>query len=137
MDIVPLPSWPELLSPQQYATPAGVRPHVWLPPALTSTNSIPVVVESVAAPLPSPLIAVIVTWPSPRAITSPVELTVAIAILLLDHVTGPVAFVVVAVNCICCPAITLAVAGETVTVMAGALDPPPPPQAATRDTQRQ
>jgi hypothetical protein len=25
----PVPSWPELFSPQQYAAPVVVRPHVW------------------------------------------------------------------------------------------------------------
>ncbi len=112
---------------------------MWLPPALIVLNKIPVVVVSAAVPLASPLVAVIVTWPSPRAITRPVESTVAIAILLLDHVTAPVAFVVAA-NCICWPTITLAMGGVTVTMAAGAggaLDPPPPPQAATRETHRQ
>jgi hypothetical protein len=57
--------------------------------------------------------------------------------LLLDHVTSPFVFAVVAASCICSPYITLAIAGVTVTVTGGALDPPPPPQAATTNAQRQ
>ncbi|HEV2978769.1 MAG TPA: hypothetical protein VG425_14410 [Casimicrobiaceae bacterium] len=41
------------------------------------------------------------TWPNESAITSPVELTVATAALLLDHVTDPVPPMIVAANCIC------------------------------------
>jgi hypothetical protein len=33
--VVPLPSWPELLSPQQYAVSPVVTPQLWLVPALT------------------------------------------------------------------------------------------------------
>ena len=32
------PSWPAKLLPQQYAFPAGVRPQVWAPPALTAAK---------------------------------------------------------------------------------------------------
>jgi hypothetical protein len=42
-----------------------------------------------------------VTWPNESTITSPVELTVATAALLLDHATGPVPPMIVAANCIC------------------------------------
>jgi hypothetical protein len=61
----------------------------------------PVVVVSRAVPLAPPLVAVIVTWPNVSAITSPVEFTVATDALLLDHVTVPIAFAVVAASCIC------------------------------------
>src|SRR5947199_132821 len=36
--VVPLPSWPNRLSPQQYTPPLGVAPHVWSPPAETTAN---------------------------------------------------------------------------------------------------
>src|SRR5438093_13677134 len=85
--VVPLPSWPELLCPQQYATPSGgASAQVCLPPALTNIKLIPVVeVTSAVALFPS-LVAVIVTWPKWSASTTPVALTVAIAGLLLAQV---------------------------------------------------
>ena len=66
---------------------------MWLFPVAIEKNVIPVVIVSAAVPLTPPLVAVIVTWPSESPITSPVEFTVATVVLLLDHVTGPVAFV--------------------------------------------
>jgi len=55
--VVPLPSWPHLLNPQQYATPLVVRPQLpW--PALTVPKLNPPetgtgVLEFVVVPLPS------------------------------------------------------------------------------------
>lgn len=86
--------------------PSRVTPHVWLLPALTIANVMPVVVVSVDIPLCPSLVAVIVTWPNVSAITSPVAFTVATAVLLLAHITGavdvlPFVYVVVAASCIC------------------------------------
>ena len=36
--VVPSPSWPLPLEPQQYAAPVGVRPQVCPPPALSAVN---------------------------------------------------------------------------------------------------
>jgi hypothetical protein len=52
------------------------------------------------------VVAVIVTWPNVTALTRPVEFTVAIAELLLDHVncpvsTFPIVSVTFAASCIC------------------------------------
>ena len=38
---VPSPSWPYVLVPQQYASPARVRPHVWLKPIEIVMNCSP------------------------------------------------------------------------------------------------
>ena len=56
--VEPLPSWPELFSPQQYVTPISVQAHVWLPPATTKINVRPLktgtgTVLFVVVPLPS------------------------------------------------------------------------------------
>src|SRR6266566_10011771 len=39
--VVPSPSWPLSLSPQQYAAPAVVTPQVWKLPALTAAKVSP------------------------------------------------------------------------------------------------
>ena len=36
---LPLPSWPPVLSPQQYATPAMMTPQLWFVPTLTDANT--------------------------------------------------------------------------------------------------
>src|SRR2546422_309741 len=57
--VVPVPSWPKALSPQQYATPFGVTPQVeYFSPALTAANVSPPdtatgVALLVVVPLPS------------------------------------------------------------------------------------
>jgi hypothetical protein len=76
-------------------------------------------------PLFPSLVAVIVAPPTETAVTSPALFTVAIAVLLDDHVTNrPVstlllASLVSAESCWVAPAITLAVAGLTVTEATG------------------
>src|SRR2546429_198844 len=76
-----------------------------------------------AVPLCPSLVAVIVAEPATTPVTSPLELTVATAVLLLDHVivrpdSGlPFASFGVAVSCAVFPAGTLAVAGVAGTVV--------------------
>jgi hypothetical protein len=71
-------------------------------------------------------VAVISAVPVATPVTSPLELTVAAALLLLTHVTVrpvnvlPFASLVVAVSCTVCPGWTAAAAGDTVTVATGA-----------------
>src|SRR5438445_655651 len=78
-----------------------------------------------AVPLWPSLVAVIVAEPATFAVTSPVPVTVATGVLLLDHATGrpvstlPFASFRVAVSCCVCPAGTLADAGLTVTDATG------------------
>src|SRR6266576_175414 len=75
----------------------------------------------VAVPLCPSLVAAIVAEPAAMPVTSPLLLTVAAAVLLLDHVTArpdnvlPLASLGVAVSCTVLPAGTLAEAGETAT----------------------
>src|SRR2546425_446730 len=64
--VVPSPSWPLPLAPQQYAAPAAVTPQVWAAPAVTAAKLTPagactstgldrsVVVPSPSWPLPLP-----------------------------------------------------------------------------------
>src|SRR5438309_2164435 len=81
-----------------------------------------------AVPLCPSLVAVIVAEPAARAVTSPLPLTVATVVLLLDHVITrpdsrlPLASCGVAVSCTVCPTGGLAVAGATVTDATGTLD---------------
>jgi hypothetical protein len=76
-------------------------------------------------PLFPSLVAVMVAPPTETAVTSPALLTVAIAVLLDDHVTRrpvsrlPFASLVSADSCCVDPKITLAVAGFTATVATG------------------
>src|SRR5947208_8277156 len=78
-----------------------------------------------AVPLCPSLVAVIVAEPATTPVTSPLELTVATAVLLLDHVIVrpdsalPFASFGVAVSWTVLPAGTLAVAGLTVTEATG------------------
>jgi len=100
-----------------------------------------VVVTVIAAvPLCPSLVAVIVAGPAATPVTSPVDETVATALLLVVHVTArpvstfPDASFVVAVSCTVAPTLTVAIAGLTVTDATGAdgvVVPPPPPQAAS------
>src|SRR5438309_5827541 len=77
--------------------------------------------------LPS-LVAVIVAEPAATPVTSPLPLTVATPVLLLDQVTTrpdngvPFASFGVAVSCTVCPAVTVAAAGVTVTQATGTRD---------------
>src|SRR5438034_280773 len=76
-------------------------------------------------PLWPSLVAVIVAEPATFPVTSPVPVTVATGVLLLDHATGrpvstvPFASFRVAVSCCVCPTGTLADAGLTVTDATG------------------
>src|SRR5436190_983 len=78
-----------------------------------------------AVPLCPSLMAVIVAEPATTPLTSPLELTVATAVLLLDHAivrpdSGlPAASFGVAVSCTVLPSFTLADAGVTVTDATG------------------
>jgi hypothetical protein len=78
-----------------------------------------------AVPLFPSLVAVIVAEPAATPVTTPLDETVAIPVLELDHVTArPVrtllfASRVVAVSCAVCPTVTLAVAGVTLTDATG------------------
>ncbi len=88
----------------------------------------------------------IVAAPGATAVTSPVALTVASAVLLLPHVTtrpvsgAPVESLGVAVSCTVRPACTVATAGVTVTVFTGTgatatfAEPVFPPAAAVMVT---
>src|SRR5207249_5658119 len=79
-----------------------------------------------AVPLCPSLVAVIVAEPAAAPLTRPLLLTVATAVLLLDHVTlrpdsrFPFASLSVAVSCTAWPACTVADAGVTVTDATGA-----------------
>jgi hypothetical protein len=86
------------------------------------------VIVTVAVPFTLPLVAVMVTVPlslAPVGETRPVFETVAIAVLLDDHVTGrpvstvPPAFFSVAVSCCVCVAEMLDDGGVTVTLATG------------------
>ena len=80
----------------------------------------------VAVPVLASLVAVICAVPAATAVTSPVELTVAMLLFALDQVTTrpvstlPFASRSVADNCTVLPTCTLAVAGDTVTDATGA-----------------
>src|SRR5436190_126322 len=80
-----------------------------------------------AVPLCPSLMAVIVAEPATTPVTSPLALTVATAVLLLDHVivrpvsAFPLASFGVAVSCTVLPSFTLAVAGVTLTDATGTL----------------
>src|SRR3989442_418706 len=84
--VVPLPSWPRPLFPQQYTAPPVVTPQVWSPPPLTVAK---VRTDTViaAVPLCPSLVAVIVAWPAATPVASPVKFTVATAGLLVAQVT--------------------------------------------------
>src|SRR5207247_787421 len=93
---------------------------------LTTTDATGTVVTvSAADPLWPSLVPVIVAGPAATAVTSPLPVTVAIAVFELDHVTTrpasgvPLASFGVAVSWAVCPAVTLAVAGLTVTDATG------------------
>ena len=78
-----------------------------------------------AVPLLPSLVAVTVAEPAATPVTTPLDETVAIPVLELDHVTArpestaPFASYAVAVSCAVCPTLTLAVAGETLTDATG------------------
>src|SRR5207253_8771366 len=78
-----------------------------------------------AVPLCPSLVAVIVAEPATFPVTSPLELTVAIAVLELAHVTTrpdnglPLASFGVAVSCTVVPSFTEGAAGATVTEATG------------------
>src|SRR6266568_3210101 len=80
-----------------------------------------------AVPLCPSVVAVIVAAPVATAVTSPVEFTLAVAVLLLDQLmvrpeSGlPFASFGVAVSCTVCPTCTLADAGLTATDATGTL----------------
>src|SRR5205809_312061 len=84
-----------------------------------------VLTVTVAGPLCPSQVAVIVAAPAATAVTSPLALTVATAVLPLDQVTVrpgselPFASCGVAVSCTVCPTCTDAVAGFTVTDATG------------------
>lgn len=79
---------------------------------------------TVAVPLALPLVAVIVALPGPTPVTTPEAETVATAELLVVHVTValPITFApasrTVATNVVVLPTVSVAVAGETLTVAA-------------------
>src|SRR6266516_3836390 len=83
-----------------------------------------------AVPLCPSLVAEIVAAPVATAVTSPVEFTLAVAVLLLDQLmvrpeSGlPFASFGVAVSCTVCPTCTLADAGLTATLLTVILDEP-------------
>jgi len=85
--------------------------------------AIPVtVIALVAVNEPSAVVTVIVASPGATAVTRPVALTVAIAVLLDAHVTALLeasAGIVAAVSCCVAPTATLAVGGDTVTPVTG------------------
>ncbi len=83
--VVPSPSWPVGLYPQQYASPAVVMPQVCNNPAVTDDHT--VILTDVVA-LTDPTVAVIVTTPPCTEVTKPVEDTVAVLSSELDQVTG-------------------------------------------------
>ena len=89
----------------------------------TGTTTAATVIEAV--PLLPSLVAVIVAEPAAIPVTTPVEETVAIPVLELDHVTVrsvttlPFATRVVAVNCAVCPTLMVDVDGATVTDVTG------------------
>jgi hypothetical protein len=76
-------------------------------------------------PLLPSLVAVIVAAPAPAPVTTPLDETVAIPVLELDHVTPrPVSTLllasrVVAVSCVVCPTLIFAVGGATLTEATG------------------
>jgi hypothetical protein len=140
--VVPSPSCKTELSPQQYAAPLVVRPHVCTPPGVIEVNAsaADVVVVIAAVPLFPSLVAVIVAEPGATPVTSPTPDTVATAVLSLAHVavrpvnTFPAASFIVAVNSTVSPIGTVAVAGVTVTEatgVGGAVRSFPPPQAVS------
>jgi hypothetical protein len=83
------------------------------------------VTVTLAVPLLPSLVAVIVAEPAATPVTTPLDDTVAIPVLELDHVTvRPVSTLlfasrVVAVSCTVRPTVTLGVAGATVTDATG------------------
>src|SRR5207247_11230696 len=94
--------------------------------ALSLPDALPILLTVIAAvPLLPSLVAVIVTDPAATPKTSPLALTVAMAVLLLAHVTVrpdsrlPAESFGVAVSCTVCPTSTEAVAGLTVTDATG------------------
>jgi hypothetical protein len=94
---------------------------------LTVTDATGTLVTVMAAvPLCPSLVAVMVAEPAATAVTSPLALTVATAVLPLAHVTTrpdrglPLASLGVAVSCTVWPAGTLAEAGLTLTEATGA-----------------
>ena len=122
MKVVPSPSWPLELSPQQYASPVVFTPHVWPIPPLTDAH--PVIVAQMLA-LANPEVAVIVAVPLETEVTIPVSDTVAIAAFDDDHVTvgfeitlSP-ASLTVAVSCVVSPrALNVSDVSDSFTVAA-------------------
>src|SRR5213080_1545278 len=121
-----------LLDAQVTVRPVSVLPFASLRVAV-SWNVRPVGTEAeagvtvtAAVPLRPSLVAVIVAEPAAAPLTRPLLLTVATAVLLLDHVTlrpdsrFPFASLSVAVSCTAWPACTVADAGVTVTDATGA-----------------
>src|SRR5206468_1171691 len=93
---------------------------------LTVTEATGTIVTVIAAvPFLPSLVAVIVAEPAATPVTRPVVLTLAIAVLLLAHVTTrplkilPAASFVTAASCWVPPTLTLADAGLTVTEATG------------------
>src|SRR5207245_2861328 len=86
------------------------------------------VTVTLAEPLLPSLVAVIIACPAPTPLATPVPSAAATTALSLVHRTilrpnpSPFASRVVAVRSTVCPTATLAVAGVTVTVAAGAFD---------------
>jgi hypothetical protein len=78
-----------------------------------------------AVPLFPSLVAMIVAEPAATPVTTPLDDTVAMPVLELNHVTArPVSTLLfasyaVAVSCAVCPTVTLGVAGETLTEATG------------------
>src|SRR2546426_8250427 len=119
-------------------------------PAPTSVTLVPVPLDTmtVALPLLPSLVAVIIADPAATPVTTPLALTVAVAPLLVAHITTrplsafPPASLGVAVSCTVCPTVTLADAGLTATdatgtvaivTAAGSARGPPPLGAVTRE----
>jgi len=58
--VVPSPSSPKVLSPQQYVVPSGVTPHVWELPALTAAKVSRISNGALVAPASAPEVALTV-----------------------------------------------------------------------------
>ena len=68
VSMLPMPSWPEELSPQQYAMPVVVTPHVWPAPVLSTTR-----LNTAAGAVVSPPQAPRTSTPTPRTTHVAVE----------------------------------------------------------------
>jgi hypothetical protein len=117
---VPSPIWPKPFDPQQYATPASVKPQVCVNPAITAANTSATLREH--EPGTPSVVAEIVAVPKAAAVTKPALLTDAQLSSDDDHVNAlpeiafPLASRAVAVSCTVSPReVSVAVAGETST----------------------